>query len=295
MHLFNYWNQFFAFFLLVFGIVAFVPSFWASPCNIAKFPIAAAILLFITAGWLFINNRNCTITDTIDVVLLKKRRHTGVKKICRYSLIFALLGVFLFFSNIYCEWWQLLLVACVIFVGGILLLCLTHPKTHIIDNIHLLLPRLVASMTAAWIMLIIGNDIVKEYLSMPLCIIITLIVFVFIIYEIDKAIPNLSKRGLIFRSIELMLISFSIALIVGVFAVDILSPSLLADANNSLTDQTVHYTIEVPQDYDWEFLAEQGELTLKIIPSYLVRFSFLAMFIGVFIQMIFEEKNITEM
>lgn len=92
-----------------------------------------------------------------------------------------------------------------------------------------------------------------------------------------------------------MLISFSIALIVGVFAIDILSPSLLADAKNSLTDQTVHYTIEVPQDYDWEFLAEQGELTLKIIPSYLVRFSFLAMFIGVFIQMIFEEKNITEM
>lgn len=293
MHLFNYWNQFFALLLLILGIVAFAPCFWRCPRNIALFPITAAIVFLLTAGWLAISNHLSKNTDTIDVILLMNRSHIEIKKSCRYALILMLLGVSLFFSNIYCEWWQLLLVTSIIFVGGILLLCLTHPKTHIIDNIHLLLPRLVASMTAAWIMLIIGNDIVKEYLSIPLCIIITLIVFMFIIYEIDKAIPNLSKRGLIFRSLELMLISFSIALIVGVFAIDILSPSLLADAKNSL-EETFPYTIEVPQYYDWEFLAKKGELTLKIIPSYLIKFSFLAMFIGVFIQMIFEEKKITE-
>ena len=121
---------------------------------------------------------------------------------------------------------------------------------------------------------------------MPACLIISIAVFVFIRYEINNTLPNITKKGILFRSFELMLISFSIALFIGVFAIDVLSLTLVNDASAN----------KIPIECEtWHFLSMEEGYTLKIYPTYLIRFSFLAMFIGVFIQMIFEEKKITEM
>ena len=159
-------------------------------------------------------------------------------------------------------------------------------RNRVVDNLHLLLPRLVASITTAWIMIVIGNDIVKEHLSIPIIVIITIIVFVFVLYENSKALPNQQPRKIIFRAIELIMISYSIAVIVGIYAINILSPSLATDA--------VPYTNSLVE-HQWTFLGNFSEFNLMIYPTYLIPFSFLAMFIGVFIQMIFEEKEITDL
>lgn len=294
LHLFDNWNQVFAGLLLVFCIVALFPCFWACPRNIALFPAVAAVGFFLTGVWFAVCNKKRKVAKTIDEllideVLLNNRRKNECRKSFRYMLIFALASALIFFYD-YLSASLLLVIGkfAVLIVGSLLLLRFTRPRTRLINNIHLLLPRLVASITTAWVMLVIGNDLIKERLSWPIWIIILIIVFSFILYENNKALPNITTRARIWRALELMLISFSISLIVGVFAVDVLTPSFMHDAGE------LSY-IEVPTHYPWPFLENTDELALTIYPKYLIQFSFLAMFIGVFIQMIFEEKSITEM
>ena len=135
-------------------------------------------------------------------------------------------------------------------------------------------------------MLVIGNDIFKEQVSWPIWVIITFIVFVFILYENDKTLPNISIGTKVLRAFELMLISYSISLIIGIFAMDVIRKTI--------------YNIpeEIPMkivSYPLSFLDNCESLTLTVFPDFLIPFSFLAMFIGVFIQMIFEDKHITEL
>ena len=158
-----------------------------------------------------------------------------------------------------------------------------------VNNIHLALPRLVASITTAWIMLVIGNDIFQERLSWPIWIIIVFIVFTFILYENNKTLPNIETKLKIWRAIELMLISYSMSLVIGIFAMDVLGKSMSED---NMCFCKAHPS---PVSFPWVFLEKYDSLTLTVFPEYLIPFSFLAMFIGVFIQMIFEEKNITEL
>lgn len=288
IHLFKNWNNVFSLTLLVFTIVALIPGFWMCPRNIALFPAFAAIGFFITSIVFWITARRMKI-DGLDDVLVKNRRKREGRKAARLSVLCGAIWAFL-----YCH--ILPDSSCWIFVAGKILtlaiiaavaLFAFSPRAHIINNIHILLPRLVASITAAWTMIVIGNDLVKEYLSWPVCAILSTIVFVFILYEGNKSVPNITPGNRLQRALELMLISFSISLIIGVFAVNILSPSLAIDAPGYIQEDLV--------SYPWPFLKGCDELTINVFPGFLVRFSFLAMFIGVFIQMIFEEKNVTEM
>jgi hypothetical protein len=136
-------------------------------------------------------------------------------------------------------------------------------------------------------MLIIGNNLVLEHLSVPICVAVTIIVFGYVLYENNRTLPNLGASQSVFRAFELMIISYSLSLVIGMLAIDVVGFSIPINAKND--------SIEEPLCYTWLFLKDCDGLTLRIFPEYLIRFSFLAMFIGVFIQMIFEEKNITEM
>lgn len=287
IHLFKNWNHAFAFFLFAFAITALFQDFWACPRNIALFLTVAAASFFLTSIFfcctlLFKSNKR------IDDILVRNRQKRESMKAFRLSLICGAVGAFLYFYDLpYSTYWQYFVVKVVALVAIILLsLCVIPPRVHIIDNIHLLLPRLVASITAAWVMIVIGNDLVKEHLPWPIWIILSVVVFAFILYEGTKSLPNITPGVRVWRALELMLISFSISLIIGIFAINILSPSLVEDAK--AYDKAL-------EPISWSFLNGYDELTISIFPDYLIQFSFLAMFIGVFIQMIFEEKNITEM
>ncbi len=284
MHLFQGWNPIFFGLLWIFSAVFifsyYWTDFWLCSRNIALLPAAASIACFLSAIWYWIHNFKFN-SNKIDNILIYCRRKRERFRAFRLSLFFLLFWLFLFLFNYETN------PSCPVFVKAMVLILVPIPlvwnKLHMnkvkiwIENIHLLLPKLVASITAAWIMLVIGNELFKEHLSAPLCVIVTIIVFTYILYENDRTLPNLEIKEKIRRTIRLMVISYFFSIVIGIFAIDIVRNS--------------HE--QVP--YVWHFLQDCDKLSLAIFPKYLIRFSFLAMFIGVFIQMIFEEKNITEM
>lgn len=308
IHLFKHWNHFFTSILLIFCIVAIFPwfGFWTSPQIFALFPAVISIVFFLAFIILSPNflykNILCKKNGRIDDLLVWNRRKREGGRSLRFSLFFAALFSYLYFYDFMTDDRIKVIVKFITLLGiAVLLLYIIKPRVHIIDNIHLFLPRLVASITTAWIMLVIGNDLVKERILWPTWLLLSFVVFAFILYESKKVLPNISKGPRVWRALELMLISFSFSLIIGIFAVDILSPSLLPDLQEAIseTNSFPYYIIDDlknhPETINWHFGEGKGEFTISFIPQYLIQFSFLAMFIGVFIQMIFEEKNITEM
>lgn len=283
LHFFHGWNDaFFITLLLISIVLTSCPCVWASTRSISIIPALLSFTCLCAYIGFTINAFKKRWSCRIDDVFINIRRRRESIRVFRLFVIFLCFWSVLFFyeSSI----WVAISVGVLSFIS--LLLLVFKRKSCSGDSLHLFLPRLVASITTAWIMLVIGNDLVKEHISPPLCVIISTIVFVFILYEINKSLPSISKKGIVLRSLELMLISFSIALIVGIFAIDVLSPAWETDA--------INYNIPY-NPTPWRFLSKEDGFSVLVFPPYLIQFSFLAMFIGVFIQMIFEEKKITEM
>lgn len=292
VHLFKGWYAVFFSFLgaiFLFSVATFIwPCILERSDYLSLFFPAASLGCFGTAIGFKIRIRKDKAKpfEKLDELLVTKRRIRECRKALRLGLGFLGIGVFVLFSE--SSHWALLTCKLALLVLSIILLLGYKPKENGIDNAHLFFPRLVAAITAAWIMLVIGNDLFKERLTIPVWIIISFIVFVFILYENNKTLPNLSTWKKVLRALELMAISYVIALVVGIFAIDVIvsNPETLCELKHA--DPVVYV-------YDWPLLKGCDGLTLWVCPQYLISFSFLAMFIGVFIQMIFEEKNITEM
>lgn len=291
LHLFNGGHLLFFLILALFslGLISF-HGIWSNTQWFAIFPSVMAIsFLYIAIRFnSIINKLNI---ERLDDILVQHRLKREALRASVLFVFFSIISTSIFFHTNFI-FQRLLLIGIVILL--ILYFRITQRKSiknnirRIITNIHLLLPRLVASITAAWITLVIGNEIFQEHLSWSLCIIISIIVFTFILYENNKVLSNAVMKQRIPRAIGLMIISYSMSLIIGIFAMDIL--------RNVITEETpCMCQKELPLAYSWPFFGECEELTLTIFPEQLIPFSFLAMFIGVFIQMIFEEKNITEM
>ena len=266
-------------------------AFWQNPKGFLLFPIVAAAFFIIRFVHFHILIWRKKKSKSLDDLLVLQRLKRELRRIS--ELILCLFGIIAFLwiynHNNRCQ----SIVMIVSLFLTIILCCFFLRKRiinkRIINNIHLLLPRLLASITAAWIPLVIGNDIFKERLSWPVWVIIVVVVFTFILYENNKTIPKIKPKWKICRAAELMLISYSMSLVVGFFALNILGDPM-SDAVQCCCQKQ-----NSPVSYSWHFLENYDSLTLTVFPEYLVQFSFLAMFIGVFIQMIFEEKNITEM
>jgi len=284
LHFFRGWNGLSCIMLTMFFVLAitsyWIPDIWKSPICLATVPILMAagmlimsLVILIMQTWLE-KRKRIKENARLDDILLFNRRAREWKQSVKLSVLFLLVGAFMLVFESADPWlvagkFVCLLLLVLYFAQGFM--------NHRIDNIHLILPRLVASITTAWIMLVIGNELFEEHLSLPHCIIVVLVVFSFVLYENNRTLPKISPLSRMGRTLELLLISYFISLVVGVFAIDVLKPNYSVSKNY----------------FDWHL----GNLdwTLTINPDFLIPFSFLAMFIGVFIQMIFEEKNITEM
>lgn len=291
LHLFDDVNMIFYPVLCFFILYSlFVPCIWESPKNFIIFPLFCCISLLVTSCSLGCKIWKLKDSRRLDDILLCNRRTRELKKAIIWSgiLFLPLLGLYFYGSIPHIISYGAFLFLLGLFLLGLLFIFRKRIRTiPIVDNIHLLLPRLVASIATAWIMIVIGNDIVKEHLSIPIIIIITIIVFVFVLYENNKVLPNHSPIQIFKRSASLLAISLSISVIVGIFAIDIISSTISNDKSKCC--------VVPPCSYSWSFIDNCDVFTLTIFPEYLIPFSFLAMFIGVFIQMIFEEKGITEM
>lgn len=287
LHFYQGWNWMFLAILFSLSFLAgfsvLYPSLWKTPINFIVFSIIGFISCFAITLYFIIKIKTGKHIKRVDDILISNKFKRDFSKSLKIMLFFLITGVFLFFSDscqTYAVVIKIIILAFVIIIGFWL-------NSYLLDNIHLMLPRLLASITTAWIMLVIGNDLFKERLSYPLCLIIVGIVFIFLLYENSKTLRNLGTRIIVGRAFELMIISFSISLIVGIFAIDILG--------SAASVESIENDIQQPISYDWHIFGNWRSLTLTIYPTYLIPFSLLAMFIGVFIQMIFEEKNITEM
>jgi len=265
---------------------------------------------------------------------------------------------------------------------------LRTPYIHPIESWHLLLPKLVASITAAWLTIAMGFDALAAFFDSAVVwstmMIIIIVVFSFILYQIDRELPESSSWLKVYRTIELLIISYCLSLCVGVVIINFVGErylersgavddyydeyvyehgqapvivkwnfkdTLIAVQENSLYDlpapkssrgklnllkydftkwKLVNDTIILlphqikaqsgqflywkgdtllsfpsaiiqkytPDEYRHVFASKKivySKRDLFIIPDFLIMFSFVAMFIGVFLQMVFfDRKKMTE-
>ena len=254
---------------------------------------------------------------------------------------------------------------------------------HWLSNMHVFLPRLVASIAAAWLSLAIGNELFGTFfdsiVSWSTCIWLSVIVFIFMMYEINKMLPLESVLNKISRCLNVMVVSYVISLIAGMLIINFTGERLLersgvlegfyqdyvdnndifkqvenrkyslitypfksqrnkdADTiygkiifpinnlldstkeklenniflikkdNNNLSDvrlleglESVHIVAhasngaELRPNHPIVTTWQLGNSKFFILRDFLIQFAFVAMFIGIFIQMLFEEKSITE-
>lgn len=210
------------------------------------------------------------------------------------------------------------------------------PSIHLISNLHLLFPRLVAAITAAWFAMSMGFDIYVSFFDqLPqwyTALAISIIVFGFIMYEINRIMPSSISLRKIYRSFEFLVISYCISLLVGLVVINFVGEKYLERGGymesfyseyvkdhgkshwNSLEYKRLNELKDTSSIYGKvEALTKIGHKKkndsliviqsifgtkhdLFIMRDFLIMFSFIAMFWGIFIQMIFTgEKQMTEL
>lgn len=98
-------------------------------------------------------------------------------------------------------------------------------------NLHFLFPRLIASITAAWLTVAFSEDLYKAFFDSPwsgwsIGIIVSLILL-FVYYEVDKIVPRVGVFVKLFRSSQLLLTSFVISLVVGIIVINFTGERIL--------------------------------------------------------------------
>ena len=201
---------------------------------------------------------------------------------------------------------------------------------HITSYLHLLFPRLVASITTAWLTMSVGFDLYAAFfdrhVSWPTAGMILIIVFIFVMYELNRITPRSNIWKKIFRSVQLVTISYFISLVVGTVVINFLGQQYM-DRGDAFDDKTeITFTVEslaMPikgtvnkktfgdckkeeqKEYMQNKSCGEGCQSICIIPlgehkiffmrDFLIMFSFVTMFMGIFLQMfIFEDKKMTE-
>ena len=225
------------------------------------------------------------------------------------------------------------------------------PYIHPIESWHLLLPKLVASITAAWLTIAMGFDALAAFFDSPVLwptmAIIVIVVFSFILYQIDRELPESSSWLKVYRTVEMIVISYCLSLCVGVIIINFIGERYLVRSGTQDTyfDEYVFDHGEVQRmvvktdagivmmnaqelmksrekqdtllSHDYakmhrtpgalpDSLVKMDAVIARpriiystrklfIIPDFTIMFSFVAMFIGVFLQMVFfDRKKMTD-
>ncbi len=302
-------------------------------------------LLFLVEFIRYLVNdpRHKTSGKTRERALLRAYRRLYAKRV---SIISGILAGILIFAILYYkqQWYSWIVLSITI----ITTLIVYWNRVFSISNIHLFLPRLVASITTAWLTIAIGNELFITFFDAvpsPLaCGVMSVVVAFFILYEINRLLPMMKVRDKLVRTAEMFIISYAIALVVGLFITsftgerflersgylsDYYSQNVVVDTTATENSTEKKLIIdpqraqnnqvaqeEIIRDYPSDKQRINALTNLKhkrsegqperyvlvrsgpffILRDFLIQFAFMAMFIGVFIQMILDERNsITEM
>ena len=160
---------------------------------------------------------------------------------------------------------------------------------HLVACIHLLLPRLVASIATAWFTIGLGFDLIITFFNKPVSPLIIFFVIgvllIFSTYKIEQVSPQISFYRKVGRAAQLIVFSYFISFSIGIVLVNYIGyPFLLHEECNQCVNNIVQYSL-------W------GPLRLHVFRNFTVMFSFVAMFIGIFIQLIIldDNKQMTEL
>lgn len=166
-------------------------------------------------------------------------------------------------------------------------------KGHIVASLHLVMPRLVAAIATAWITLALCYELVIAVYKMPpswvVIGIVLVVMTVFSLYKINLFVPNASVKSKLGRMGLFLLLSYFISIVIGFVMVACVGEPFLMEYL-----QGEGYCIgHAKQMIDSEGFRHGMVIVFRGLT---ITFSFVAMFIGVFIQMIVgEEKQMTEM
>ena len=161
---------------------------------------------------------------------------------------------------------------------------------HFIASLHLVMPRLVAAIATAWFSLALCYELVIAVYRMPpfwvVVAIVLVVLAVFSLYKINLFVPNAPVKSKFARMGLFLLLSYFISIVIGFIIMACVGEPFLMEFRDTLNEAD-------RQSFDYENLRHGSVLVFRELT---ITFSFVAMFIGVFIQMIVgEEKQMTEM
>lgn len=192
----------------------------------------------------------------------------------------------------------------------------------LISCLHLFFPRLVASITTAWLTITLGFDLYSSFfdkpISWPTAFFVSIVILMFIMFEINQITPRVNLWRKILRSLELLLISWCISILVGVVVIDFVGERYIERGGyienffaEYVVDENGVDKLSSPTNTDNKLrtnmvdnLTDYKPIVVKFIlgehdvfymRDFLFMFSFITMFMGIFLQMfIFDDKKMTE-
>lgn len=143
----------------------------------------------------------------------------------------------------------------------------------------MLMPRLLAAVTTAWLTIAMSVDaiqvfVTEDHLHWPAIIILFSMTYLFVIYEARQKNPFDKWKDYLQSSFIVIVIAYIYSLIVGYMAFDFFGEATIT---NLLNDKTA--------------LGKGGEPHRGI---FVLQFSCFATFIGIFLQLMFQGKSVTE-
>ena len=151
------------------------------------------------------------------------------------------------------------------------------PYIHPIESWHLLLPKLIASITAAWLTIAMGFDVFQAFFDSPVVwptmIIICVVVFSFILYQIDRELPESTSWLKVYRTVEMLVISYFLSLCVGAIIIHFVGARYL-ERSGAVDDYFNEYVYErgrapllIRLDYKDTLIAVPGETKLDSLEN----------------------------
>ena len=128
------------------------------------------------------------------------------------------------------------LVGLLMLVGVVLVLCILidtikHKKVVTFDKTIFFYPRLVAAIVAAWFSIALSDSLFKTFFyakfSWVTVILLVVLIFFFVLYEVHRTVPKIGMWSKIGRSIGLMMISCAISLVVGICVINFTGEKML--------------------------------------------------------------------
>ena len=170
--------------------------------------------------------------DTLYEFLEAKHFHYVFKKLLISILSFTIPIILLFklieLATIHAERSQAFMLIFLFTITTFIFIVSPHIRVHPVKSGHLFLPKLTASIMAAWLTLSRGFERTLPFFENYFFVIVLLVIlWGFIMYQVNKICSKSSTGAKIFKSVEFLIVSYCISLIVGLVMINYMGRDFL--------------------------------------------------------------------